>query len=72
MGKQSANIETFREKHIINVDLSKLLLEDARHITSLKKVDPILLHHHRAEFLFQFGPLILILLIRHNHCNYNA
>ena len=62
---QSANIGTHRKKaRTFNTDLSKRLLEDARCIPSLEKVDnAILLHHHPTTLLFQFSPLILILIL---------
>jgi len=55
---------------LFNVDLSKLLLEDARCIPSLEKVDNATLPgHHPTTLLFQFGPLILILLLLLVHNN---
>ena len=56
-----------------NVDLSKLLLEDAWCIPSLKNVDNgILPYHHPTTLLFQFCPLLLILILLPEHNIYNS
>ena len=50
------------------MDLSKLLLEDTRCIPYLEKAyNTIPLHHHPNTLVFQFCPLILILLLGHNN-----